>query len=169
VRRPQDDRAACVMESLEARAMLSADLFGQSPLSVFDVSAPPRNSASPTLFATSVARSPYPQVLGTWIGTCKTAGKRGLVEVAVRLTRQVGPSATGKFALGPASAWNKVLSTAVLTSTRDRSFRVILPGKDFYGSLNATVSANAQQILGRWTCNVDGNWKSGTIVLNRQA
>jgi len=89
-------------------------------------------------------------------------------DMAIRITRQVGPSATGKFALGPASAWNKILSTAVLTPTLDRSFRVILPGKGFYGSLNATVSANAQQILGRWTCNVDGNWKSGTIVLNRQ-
>ena len=156
-----------MMESLEARALLSADLFGQTPLNVLDVSTP-RPLASPATFAASVARSPYPQVLGTWIGTCKTAGKRGLVEVAVRITRQVGPSATGKFALGPASAWNKVLSTAVVTATLDRSFRVILPGKGFYGSLNATVSADAQQILGRWTCNVDGNWKSGTIVLNRQ-
>lgn len=156
-----------MMESLESRTLLSADLFDQSPLNVLDISTP-RSLASPAAFATSVARSPYPQVLDTWIGTCKTAGKRGLVEVAVRISRQVGPSATGKFALGPASAWNKILSTAVLTPTLDRSFRVILPGKGFYGSLNATVSANAQQILGRWTCNVDGNWKSGTIVLNRQ-
>jgi hypothetical protein len=152
--------------------MFAADLFGQTPLSVLDAAATRVVMApAPALNvfpATTVTRSPYPQVLGTWIGTVKTAGKRGLVEVAVRLTRQVGPSATGKFALGPASAWNKVLSTAVLTATLDRSFRVILPGAAFYGSVNATVSANARQILGRWACNVDGNWKSGTIVLNRQ-
>jgi hypothetical protein len=138
------------------------------PLNLLEAS-PARNVGTPAMFAARIIRSPYPQVLGTWIGTVKTAGKRGLVEVAVRLTRQVGPSATGKFALGPASAWNKILSTAVLTSTLDRSFRVILPGKGFYGSVNATVSQNGQQILGRWTCNVDGNWKSGTIVLYRQA
>ena len=167
MRQFEDDRPACVMESLESRALLSTGLLDQSPLSVLDAAAPRTFTAS-AAFAPTVARSPYPQVVGTWIGTCKTAAKRGLVEVAVRISRQVGPSATGKFALGPASAWNKILSTAVLTSTLDRSFRVILPGKDFYGSLNATVSANAQQILGRWTCNVDGNWKSGTIVLNRQ-
>lgn len=167
MQKPQGERTAFAMEFLESRALLSADFFAQTPQSVLDA-ASPRSIASPVTFAASVPRSPYPQVVGTWIGTCKTAGKRGVVEVAVRLTRQVGPSATGKFALGPASAWNKMLSTAVLTSTVDRSFRVILPGKDFYGSLSATVSANAQQILGRWTCNVDGNWKSGTIVLNRQ-
>lgn len=167
MQKPEGERAAFAMEFLESRALLSADLFAQTPQSVLDA-ASPRSIVSPATFVATVPRSPYPQVLGTWIGTCKTAGKRGVVEVAVRLTRQVGPSATGKFALGPASAWNKVLSTAVLTSTVDRSFRVILPGRDFYGSLSATVSANTQQILGRWTCNVSGNWKSGTILLNRQ-
>jgi hypothetical protein len=164
----EDGRGACVMESLEPRALLAADLFRQAPVSVLDAFTP-RAIASHAVPATPAAtRSPYPQVVGTWVGTLKTAGKRGLVEVAVRLSRQVGPSATGKFALGPASAWNKVLSTAVLAPTLDRSFRVILPGKAFYGSVNATVSANAQQIVGRWTCNVEGDWKSGTIVLNRQ-
>ena len=155
------------LEPLESRTHLSADLFDTTPSNVLNLS--PSRLAPPTAHPFVVARNPYPQVLGTWIGTCKTAGKRGLVEVAVRLTRQVKGGATGKFALGPATTWHKVLSTAGLTATADRSFRVILPGKDFYGSLNATVSANAQQILGRWTCNVDGNWKSGTIVLNRQA
>jgi hypothetical protein len=159
------------MESLEPRAMLSAGLFAASPAGVLEFSAPRSGTSfAPALYLPTAAatRSPYPQVVGTWIGTVKTAGKRGLVEVAVRVSRQVGPSATGKFALGPATAWNKVLSTAVLTSTLDRSFRVILPGKEFYGSVNATVSADARQILGRWACNVSGNWKSGTIVLSRQ-
>jgi hypothetical protein len=134
------------MESLEPRALLAGDLFASTPISVLETVARTPAIVSP---AVTVARSPYPQVVGTWIGTLKTAGKRGLVEVAVRLSRQVGPSATGKFALGPASAWNKVLTTAVLTPTLDRSFRVILPGNGFYGSVNATVSQNGQQILGR--------------------
>ena len=110
----------------------------------------------------------YPQVVGTWVGTCKTAGKRGLVEVAVRVTRQVNGSATGKFALGPVTAWHKVLSTAVVSPTRDRAFRVILPGDAFYGSVNAAISSDGERIVGRWTCNNDGNWKSGTIVLSRR-
>jgi len=156
---------SCRIEALESRTHLSGDLFDSTPGSVLNLPAARHASSVRPLAA---ARNPYPQVVGTWIGTVKTAGRRGLVEVAARLTRQINGGATGKFALGPASNWHKVLSTAVLTPTVDRSFRVILPGADFYGSVSATVSANARQILGRWTCNVNGNWQSGTIVLNRQ-
>lgn len=156
----------CRFETLESRTHWSANLFDPTPTSVLNLPAVARLTTSVQPLV--VARNPYPQVVGTWIGTCKTAGRRGLVEVAVRLTRQVKAGATGKFALGPASNWHKVLSTAVLTPAVDRGFRVILPGADFYGSVSATVSANARQIVGRWTCNVNGNWQSGTIVLNRQ-
>jgi hypothetical protein len=163
-------RDPCRCEALESRTHLSADLFDSSPSNVLNLSAPraavPAYSASVGPMVATVNR--YPQVVGTWVGTCKTAGKRGRVEVAVRITAQVRGGATGKFALGPVTTWHKVLSTAGLTATLDRSFRVILPGADFYGSVTATVSENARQIVGRWTCNNNGNWKSGTIVLNRQ-
>jgi hypothetical protein len=157
----------CRLEPLESRAHLSADLFDSTPSTVLNLSAS-RIAAAPVIRPLVATRNPYPQVVGTWIGTVKTAGRRGLVEVAVRLSTQLKGGATGKFALGPATTWHKVLSTAVLTPTRDRTFRVILPGTNFYGSVTATVSENARQIVGRWTCNNNGTWQSGTIVLNRQ-
>jgi hypothetical protein len=167
-------RPPCHVEPLEARTLLSAGVFDPPPDAVFDLHPPAaatRATHTTPAIATrplAVARNPYPQVVGTWIGTCKTAGKRGLVEVAVRITRQVNGGATGKFALGPVTAWHKVLSTAVVSPTRDRGFRVILPSDTFYGSVNATITSDGRQIFGRWTCNNDGTWKSGTIVLNRQ-
>jgi hypothetical protein len=91
----------CRFEGLESRTHLSADLFDSTPSNVLNLSA--SRVAVRTVQPLVVARNPYPQVVGTWIGTCKTAGRRGLVEVAVRIGTQVKGGATGKFALGPAT------------------------------------------------------------------
>jgi hypothetical protein len=163
-------RSCGPLEALEGRTLFSADLLSVAPASVLGTSGGGADEliAAPRLPLPATAQSPYPQVVGVWIGTCKTVGKKRPTEIAMRITRQTDGSATGKFALGPATTWHKVLSTAVLSADRSRGFRVILPGDGFYGSMNATVSRDGSQIVGRWTCNSGGEWKSGTLVLNRQ-
>jgi hypothetical protein len=152
---------------------MSADLFESvagGALGFQRVTAASRSSLLPNGVAAFAAtrRATYPDVVGLWVGSAKTVGKKRGDYIDIRITRQTGAGATGKFGLGPVTTWHRVLSTAVLSAGRDRSFKVILRGDDFYGSVTAAVSKNGQQIVGRWACNGPAGWKTGTLVLNRQ-
>ena len=147
---------------------MSTAVFGSTSGSVWDDATPAVIASTRSPMALSKrTHNVYPQVTGDWAGTCKVAGSKRLRAVSMHLATQKGPAAIGTFKMGPITIGRTVVSTAIVGRGYARDFRVIFDGKDFYGSITATVSANGQEILGRWACNGPGGWKTGTVVMRR--
>lgn len=162
------------LQPFEPRRLMSAGLFADWPARVWDempaahaAPPPPPIAASVMPAAAKPKASSIPQVVGTWSGTCKVATTGSTVAISMKITSQNGAAALGSFSLGPITANQTVISTAIVDGTNARGFNAIFAGKKFYGSVTATVSKNGQQILGRWTC-ISAGMKTGTFVLNMQ-
>lgn len=152
------------LEGLETRRMMSACAWN-SPEHVWE--AEPAVVLSKAPMALKKPQVAIPSVAGSWRGTATNAANRATVSISMNITSQSGAGATGKFSLGPITGNTTIVSTAVVSGGNSRDFRVILAGKNFYGSITATISKNGAQIVGRWACNgPTGGWKTGTLVLN---
>jgi hypothetical protein len=158
---------ALSVESLENRTMLSAS----SAVAVWDDDAVVvlAKKPAPAVFMPAAAKklSASAATVGNWAGTIKTAAGGAVAAISMKLSTPLNQAVIGTFALGPATGGKKLTSTAVLSTKPDHAFQVIFQGKDFYGSVNATLNANGKQITGRWAYNGAGGWKTGTLVLNK--
>ncbi len=157
------------LEGLEGRQMLSSSGWG-TPLWDDKPAGTPAAVVTPLrvtpMVATSVTGVRLIDVTGNWSGTVKIAGTQIAVAGSFTITSQRNAGATGTFSLGPITANQKVVSTAIIGT--DRSFKVIFAGSNFYGSINATISSNGKEIFGRWACTGPGGWKTGTFVMDLQ-
>lgn len=161
-----------MIEAMEDRTLCSASIFANESQSLWDsaVTAVPAATVMvpaatrSAMVSVKSARTP-PVVTGNWSGTVKSATTRAVTSVTFTITRQRGAGATGTFSMGPVTAGTSLVSTAIVGT--DRSFKIILQGNKFYGSIVATVSANGKQIVGRWSCNNGGAWQVGTLTLNK--
>ncbi|HYE20213.1 MAG TPA: hypothetical protein VEA69_17325 [Tepidisphaeraceae bacterium] len=156
------------VEGFEDRRLLSAAAWAYGAPSIFDespaIEMPVRSGvAAPSVGAVKAAK--YADVTGTWKATIKIATSKTPVAGTMTITSQKGAAAIGTFALGPIVAGAKHTGTAIVGT--NRSFSAVLQGKGYYGSITATISANGQQITGRWSCNVNGKWQTGTVVMEK--
>ena len=156
------------VDALEDRRLMSAACDWLPGLSVWDTQAdavptvamPAAPKASPIVKANNLI-----DVSGNWAGTAKIVAPSGTAAVSMQITSQRGAGATGTFSLGPITSRQTIISTAVVGT--DRSFKAVFQGSNFYGSISATISANGQQILGRWACNTAGKWLTGTVLMEK--
>jgi len=157
------------IDALEDRRLMSGAYDWLPGLAVWDSEAEATPAvvmtAAPTKASPIVKATKVVDITGNWSGTAKIAAPSGTAGASMLIASQRGAGATGTFSLGPITSGQTVVSTAVVGT--DRSFKAVFQGKNFYGSISATISANGQQILGRWTCNTGGKWLTGTVLLEK--